>query len=212
MSSRCLYDMDSKPPRPSDNRPPRPSDNRPPKPSDMKSKTGKGPMFKDRREHRIELRKKTTALKEEINELKAIETTDEAKQAEIQEAISELRIRLKQCEMEKDAIENFNHTQFLNNVKASDQNTDRYSDEKTGNTRFFEHLKGSTSSKTEDSESKESDSKGGDPFLQANQGDDAPKNDPLLESSESSSDDESSETSETKSPPPPVQLPPNTIV
>ena len=65
---------------------------------------------------------------------------------------------------------------------------------------------------TEDSESKESNSKGGDPFLQANQGDDAPKNDPLLESSESSSDDESSETSETKSPPPPVQLPPNTIV
>ncbi|MGE4551359.1 MAG: hypothetical protein AAEJ57_08205 [Opitutales bacterium] len=169
-------------------------------------------MFKDRREHRIELRQKTSSLKEEINELKAIETTDEAKQAEIQEAISELKIRLKQCEMEKDAIENFNHTQFLNNVKASDQNTDRYTDEKTGNTRFFEHLKGSTSSGTEDSESKESNSKAGDPFLEVNQGDDTSNADPTLESSESSSDSESSETSETKSPPPPVQLPPNTIV
>ena len=61
--------------------------------------------------------------------------------AEIQEAISDLRIKLKQCDMEKEAIENFNHTQFLNNVKASDQNTDRFTDEKTGNTRFFEHLK-----------------------------------------------------------------------
>ena len=133
--------MDSKPPRPSDNRPPRPSDNRPPKPSDMKSKTGKGPMFKDRREHRIELRQKTAAVKEEINELKAIETTDEAKQAEIQEAISELRIRLKQCEMEKEAIENFNHTQFIKNKQVSDANSDRFQDEKKGDTRFFDHLK-----------------------------------------------------------------------
>ena len=203
--------MDSKPPRPSDNHPPRPSDNRPPRPSDSKSKSGKGPMFKDRREHRIELRKKTAALKEELNELKAIETDDEAKKIEIQEAISELRILLKQCDMEKEAIENFNHTQFLNNVKASDASQDRYKDETTGNTRFFEHLKGSTAPKSEDGQSKESQSKGGDPFLQANQGN-APKQDPLLQSSESFEGEESSETSEPEEPSTSFQLPPNTIV
>ena len=124
-----------KPLRPSD----RPS--KPLRPSDRRSKSDKGPLFKDRRTHRIELRKKITDLKEQINELKSIETTDEAKKQEIQETISELRITLKECDMEKDAIENFNHTQFIKNKQASDKNSDRFSDEKTGNTRFFDHLK-----------------------------------------------------------------------
>ncbi len=127
-------------------KPLRPSDHptKPPKPSDRRSKSDKGPLFKDRRTHRIELRKKITDLKEQINELKSIETTDEAKKKEIQETISELRITLKECDMEKEAIENFNHTQFIKNKKVSDENTDRYQDEKKGNTRFFDHLKNSS--------------------------------------------------------------------
>ena len=116
-------------------KPLRPSDNRPPRPSDSKSKT-EGSMFKDRRAHRIELRKKITELKEQINELKVIETSDEAKKVEVQEVISDLRIKLKECDMEKEAIENFNHTQFIKNKKSSEENADRYTDEKTGNTRF----------------------------------------------------------------------------
>ena len=128
----------SKPLRPSD----RPS--KPPRPSDRRSKSDKGPLFKDRRTHRIELRKKITELKEQINELKSIETTDESRKKEIQEAISELRITVKECDMEKEAIENFNHTQFINNKKASDENTDRFQDERKGDTRFFNHLKKSS--------------------------------------------------------------------
>ena len=85
----------SKPLRPSD----QPS--KPPKPSDRRSKSDKGPLFKDRRTHRIELRKKITELKEQINELKSIETTDEAKKEEIQETISELRITLKEYDMRR---------------------------------------------------------------------------------------------------------------
>ena len=169
-------------------------------------------MFKDRREHRIELRQKTAALKEELNELKAIETDDEAKKTEIQEAISELKILLKQCDMEKEAIENFNHTQFLNNVKASDQNTDRFSDEKTGNTRFFEHLKGGNAPKTVGSESEAPETKATDPLIKPTPAVDTPKQDPLLESSESLEGEESSETSAPEKPSPSFQLPPNTIV
>ena len=90
------------------------------------------------------MRKKITELKEQINELKSIETTDEAKKKEIQETISELRITLKECDMEKEAIENFNHTQFIKNKKVSDENTDRFQDEKKGDTRFFDHLKKSS--------------------------------------------------------------------
>ena len=172
-----------KPPRPSD-RLPRPSD-RLPRPSDGKSKSGKPAFFKDRRTHKIELRQKITKFKEKINELKNIETSDEAKQAEIQEAISELKIKLKHCDMEKEAIESFNHTQFLNNLKASDSNQDRFSDENTGDTRFFEHLKGSTSSKTEESETG-----AGDPFLatETNRVDNDIVSDSLIESSESPPD------------------------
>jgi len=148
-------------------KPLRPSDNRPPKPSDGSSKTEKPALYKDRRAHRIALRQKISAFKEEINELKAIKTTDEVKKAEIKEAISELNIKLKECTIEKEAIENFNHTQFLNNLDASDKGKDRFTDEGTGNTRFFEHLEGSTASKDE-----ESKSAAGDPFLQVNQADD----------------------------------------
>ena len=159
--------MDSsspKPPRPSD-RLPKPSD-RPLRPSDKKSKGDKGPLYKDRRTHRIELRQKITALKEEINELKAIETDDEEKKAELRERISELHIKVKECTIEKEAIENFNHTQFVNNLEASEEGQDRYTDESTGNTRFFEHLKGSSSAPSEEPEQKKSQSEPADPFLQ----------------------------------------------
>ena len=181
-----------------DSRPPRPSDNKPPKPSDMKSKLGKGALFKDRREHRIELRQKITKLKEQINALKAIETEDQAKKVEIEKAISELRIRLKECDMEKDAIENFNHTQFLQNVKDSDQGKDRFSNEEKGNTRFFEHLTNPPIPKDDELKQKE----------------EKPIGDPLLESPNGVVDSAIEEDSQPESPAPkpPLQLPPNTIV
>ena len=137
--------MDSSPRKPL-----RPSDSRPPKPSDGGSKSEKPALYKDRRAHRIELRQKISAGKEEINELKAIETTDEVKKAEIRERISELHIKLKECTIEKEAIENFNHTQFVNNLENSGKDQSRFKDENTGNTRFFDHLKGSTSPESEE--------------------------------------------------------------
>lgn len=192
--------MDSSP-----RKPPRPSDRRPPKPSDRGSKSEKPALYKDRRAHRIELRQKISAYKEEINELKAIETTDEVKKAEIRESISALHIKLKECTIEKEAIENFNHTQFLNNLDASAKGKDRFTDEGTGNTRFFEHLQGSTASKDEESKSEP-----GDPCLQVNQADDTS---PSKSRTNPTKETEASETSEkTKNPPAPVQLPPNTIV
>ena len=196
--------MDSSPRKPL-----RPSDSRPPKPSDGSSKSEKPALYKDRRAHRVALRQKISAYKEEINELKAIETTDEVKKAEIKEAISELNIKLKGCTIEKEAIENFNHTQFLNNLDASDKGKDRFSDESTGNTRFFKHLEGSTASKIEETDDKEAKPESGDPFLQVNQADDTS---PSKSTTNPTKETEASETSETKNPPAPVQLPPNTIV
>ena len=108
--------------------------------------------------------RKIAAFKEEINELKAIETDDEEKKAELRERISELHIKVKECSIEKEAIENFNHTQFMNNLEASEESQGRFTDESTGNTRFFEHLKGSSSAPSEEPEQK---SEPADPFLQA---------------------------------------------
>ncbi|MBT3569035.1 MAG: hypothetical protein HN494_09325, partial [Opitutae bacterium] len=89
----------------------------PPKFTGRPPKPGKPPLFKDRRAHRIELRNKISGFKEEINELKAFKTDDESKKAEIQQRMSVLKTRLKECEMEKESIEQFNHTQFVKNVK-----------------------------------------------------------------------------------------------
>ncbi|MFP6900984.1 MAG: hypothetical protein VCA36_08570 [Opitutales bacterium] len=205
MSETCrsLVAMDPKTPKP-----PRPSD-RLPRPSDGKSKSGKPAFFKDRRTHKIELRQKITKLKEKINELKNIETSDEAKQAEIQEAISELKIKLKHCDIEKEAIENFNHTQFLNNLEASDEGKDRYSDESTGNTRFFEHVQGTTASVSAEPEGEKAKPEPADPFLQSEQVDDTPPAEPEADPFK---EPEASEDSEPNNPPPPIQLPPNTIV
>ncbi len=173
----------SKSPRPSD-RLPKPSD-RLPKPSDRSSNAGKAPLYKDRRAHRIELRQKITKFKEEINELKEFETEDEEKKAAVQERISELKIRLKECVIEKEAIGNFNHTQFMNNLDASGESQSRFNDESTGNTRFFDQLKESTASKDEESKGVT-----GDPFLanETNLADDAVNPDSLIESSESPTD------------------------
>jgi len=170
--------------KPSSSKPLRPSD-RLPKPSDKSSETAKRALYKDRRTHRIELRQKITKFKEEINELKEFETDDDEKKAAVQERLSELKIRLKECVIEKEAIENFNHTQFMNNLDASGQSQSRFEDENTGNTRFFDHLKGSTSSKAE-----ESKGVAGDPFLAngTNQLDNAVNPDSLMESSEPPTD------------------------
>jgi hypothetical protein len=112
----------------------------PPKPTDRPSKPETPPLFKDRRALRIELRNKISEFKDEINELKAIKTDDESKQAEIQQRMSVLKTRLKECEMEKESIEQFNHTQFVKNVKKSRDDESRYEEESSGNSRFFEKL------------------------------------------------------------------------
>ena len=121
----------------------------PPKFTGRPPKPGKPPLFKDRRAHRIELRNKISGFKEEINELKAFKTDDESKKAEIQQKMSVLKTRLKECEMEKESIEQFNHTQFVKNVEKSREDESRFDKESHGQTRFFENLtKGADSENT----------------------------------------------------------------
>ena len=186
----------------------------PPKFTGRPPKPGKPPLFKDRRAHRIELRNKISGFKEEINELKAFKTDDESKKAEIQQKMSILKTRLKECEMEKESIEQFDHTQFVKNVKKSREDESRYDEESHGQTRFFENL-------TKDSESEDSsedsrwDSSGDDNAKPADAFLEVEKEEEVslgVESSEPPTEEETSPKVETESPLPQIEIPPNTIV
>ena len=189
----------------------------PPKFTGRPPKPGKPPLFKDRRAHRIELRNKISGFKEEINELKAFKTDDESKKAEIQQRMSVLKTRLKECEMEKESIEQFNHTQFVKNVEKSRADESRFDKESHGQTRFFENL-------TKDAESEDTtvdsgwDSSGGenaeptDAVLEVEKKEEVSSSEPEVESSESPAKEEKSEEVESEAPSPQIEIPPNTIV
>ena len=189
----------------------------PPKPTGRPPKPGKPPLFKDRRAHRIELRNKISGFKEEINELKAFKTDDESKKAEIQQRMSVLKTRLKECEMEKESIEQFNHTQFVKNVEKSREDESRFDKESHGQTRFFENL-------TKDAESEDTtadsvwDSSGDesaeppDAVLEVEKEEEVSSSEPEAESSESPAKEEKSEEVESEAPLPQIEIPPNTIV
>lgn len=189
----------------------------PPKPTGRPPKPGKPPLFKDRRAHRIELRNKISGFKEEINELKTFKTDDESKKAEIQQKMSVLKTRLKECEMEKESIEQFNHTQFVKNVEKSREDESRFDKESHGQTRFFENL-------TKDAESEDTtvdsvwDSSGDgnaeppDAVLEVEKEEEVSSIEPEAESSESPAKEEKSEEVESEAPLPQIEIPPNTIV
>lgn len=189
----------------------------PPKFTGRPPKPGKPPLFKDRRAHRIELRNKISGFKEEINELKTFKTDDESKKAEIQQKMSVLKTRLKECEMEKESIEQFNHTQFVKNVEKSREDESRFDKESHGQTRFFENL-------TKDAESEDTtvdsvwDSSGDgnaeppDAVLEVEKEEEVSSIEPEAESSESPAKEEKSEEVESEAPLPQIEIPPNTIV
>jgi hypothetical protein len=187
----------------------------PPKPTGRPPKPGKPPLFKDRRAHRIELRNKISGFKDEINELKSLKTDDESKKAEIQQKMSVLKTRLKECEMEKESIEQFNHTQFVKNVKKSREDESRYDEESHGKTRFFENLtKGAeTESTSEDSRwdsSGDDNAKPADAFLEEEK--EVSSGETGVESSEPPAKEEKSKEVEAGAPLPQIEIPPNTIV
>jgi hypothetical protein len=189
----------------------------PPKPTGRPPKPGKPPLFKDRRAHRIELRNKISGFKEEINELKTFKTDDESKKAEIQQRMSVLKTRLKECEMEKESIEQFNHTQFVKNVEKSREDESRYDEESHGKTRFFENLtKGVKSESTsEDSRwnsSRDDNAEPADAFLEEDKDEEISSPEPEVQSSHSTTEEEKSEEIEPKAPLPQIEIPPNTIV
>lgn len=191
----------------------------PPKPTGRPPKPGKPPLFKDRRAHRIELRNKISGFKEEINELKSVKSGDESKNAEIQKKISVLMTRLKECEMEKESIEQFNHTQFVKNVKKSREDESRFDKESHGQTRFFKNL-----TKNEDSNdttldsvwNSSEDENTESPSLNSEvkrkeeeEGAEVSSSDSETESTDPPTDEEEAET---EVPLPQIELPPNTIV
>ena len=181
----------------------------PPKPTGRPPKPGKPPLFKDRRAHRIELRDKISGFKEEINELKTFKTDDESKKAEIQQRMSALKTRLKECEMEKESIEQFNHTQFVKNVKKSREDESRFDKESHGQTRFFENLKkdGEPEGTTVDSgwDSTGDDNKEAtDALLEEAKPEEVPSPEPEVQSTEPPTEEEA--------PLPQIEIPPNTIV
>ena len=189
----------------------------PPKFTGRPPKPGKPPLFKDRRVHRIELRNKISGFKEEINELKAFKTDDESKKAEIQQRMSVLKTRLKECEMEKESIEQFNHTQFVKNVEKSREDESRFDKESHGQTRFFENL-------TKDAESEDTtvdsgwdstgddNAKPADAFLEVEKEEEVSLGETGVESSEPPTEEETSPKVETEAPLPQIEIPPNTIV
>ena len=189
----------------------------PPKPTGRPPKPGKPPLFKDRRAHRIELRNKISGFKEEINELKAFKTDDESKKAEIQQRMSALKTRLKECEMEKESIEQFNHTQFVKNVKKSREDESRFDKESHGQTRFFENLTKDAESEdtTVDSgwdSSRDGNAEPPDAVLEVEKEEEVSSSEPEVESSESPAKEEKSEEVESEAPLPQIEIPPNTIV
>ena len=189
----------------------------PPKFTGRPPKPGKPPLFKDRRAHRIELRNKISGFKEEINELKTFEVGDESKKAEIQQRMSVLKTRLKECEMEKESIEQFNHTQFVKNVEKSREDESRFDKESHGQTRFFENL-------TKDAESEDTtvdsgwDSSGDDnkeatdALIEEAKPEEVSSSEAEVQSTESPEEKETSPKVETEAPLPQIEIPPNTIV
>lgn len=163
------------------------------------------------------MRNKISGFKEEINELKTFKTDDESKKAEIQQKMSVLKTRLKECEMEKESIEQFNHTQFVKNVEKSREDESRFDKESHGQTRFFENL-------TKDAESEDTtvdsvwDSSGDgnaeppDAVLEVEKEEEVSSIEPEAESSESPAKEEKSEEVESEAPLPQIEIPPNTIV
>ena len=189
----------------------------PPKFSGRPPKPGKPPLFKDRRAHRIELRNKISGFKEEINELKTFKTDDESKKDEIQQKMSLLKTRLKECEMEKESIEQFNHTQFVKNVEKSREDESRFDKESHGQTRFFENLtKGAESEDTPldagwnptGDDNKEAT----DPLIEEAKPKEVSSTGSEVQSTESSMEEETSPKVETEVPLPQIEIPPNTIV
>lgn len=189
----------------------------PPKFTGRPPKPGKPPLFKDRRAHRIELRNKISGFKEEINELKTFKTDDESKKAEIQQKMSVLKTRLKECEMEKESIEQFNHTQFVKNVEKSREDESRFDKESHGQTRFFENLTKDAESEdtTVDSgwdSSRDGNAEPPDAVLEVEKEEEVSSSEPEVESSESPAKEEKSEEVESEAPLPQIEIPPNTIV
>lgn len=193
----------------------------PPKPTGRPPKPGKPPLFKDRRAHRIELRNKISEFKEEINALKSVKADDESKNAEIQKKISVLMTRLKECEMEKESIEQFNHTQFVKNVEKSREDESRFDKESDGQTQFFQNLPMNQDSEeaTVDSvwnSSGEENEKLPSIFPEVEKKEDneeeVSSSESETESTDSPADEEKPEEAETEAPLPQIELPPNTIV
>ncbi len=190
----------------------------PPKPTGRPPKPGKPPLFKDRRAHRIELRNKISGFKEEINELKSVKADDESKNTEIQKKISILMTRLKECEMEKESIEQFNHTQFVKNVEKSREDESRFDKESDGQTQFFKNLPKNEDS-TADSvwnSSGEENEKLPSTFPEVEKKEDneveVSSSESETESTDSPKDEEKPEEAEAEAPLPQIELPPNTIV
>ncbi len=112
-------------------------DSCPPKPSDRVEK-GNPPLYKDKRQHKIDLRIKIGKIKEEISDLRSITTENEKKREEIETKIFRLKSRLKECQMEKEAIDQYNHTQFIKNIKNSREAEARFDNESNEKCDFFE--------------------------------------------------------------------------
>ena len=189
----------------------------PPKFTGRPPKPGKPPLFKDRRAHRIELRNKISGFKEEINELKTFKTDDESKKDEIQQKMSVLKTRLKECEMEKESIEQFNHTQFVKNVEKSREDESRFDKESHGQTRFFENLtKGAESEDTPIdagwNPTGDDNKEATDPLIEEAKPKEVSSTESEVQSTESSMEEETSPKVETEVPLPQIEIPPNTIV
>ncbi len=191
----------------------------PPKPTGRPPKPGKPPLYKDRRAHRIELRNKISGYKEEINELKNFKTDDESKKVEIEQKMSVLKTRLKECEMEKESIEQFNHTQFVKNVEKSREDESRFEKESHGKTRFFKNLTKNTESENTIADSLldpsgDESTKLADSVLEVDKEDEVSLVEPVKEtgSSEPPEKKENEEEVETESSLPPIEILPNTIV
>ena len=189
----------------------------PPKFTGRPPKPGKPPLFKDRRAHRIELRNKISGFKEEINELKTFKTDDESKKDEIQQKMSLLKTRLKECEMEKESIEQFNHTQFVKNVEKSREDESRFDKESHGQTRFFENLtKGAESEDTPIdagwNPTGDDNKEATDALIEEAKPEEVSSTESEVQSTESSTEEETSPKVETEVPLPQIEIPPNTIV
>ena len=127
--------------------------------------------------------------------------------------------------MEKEAIENFNHTQFVKNVEKSREDESRYDEEDQGNTRFFRNLTKDADSEDDIADSRwdlgEDEKTEGehlDALLSTEQDPEVPPAEPMVESSEAPTEGEKpekleeAEEAETEAPLPQIEIPPNTIV